>query len=191
MLVSHEAIVNRLLWMQDRYPLGSDDVVLQKTPSSFDVSVWEFFWPLIVGAQLVMAPPDAHRDPDALQQLFARYRVTTTHFVPSMLAAFIASLQEGDAIARCATLRRVFCSGEALPAELSRQWQALTRVPLHNLYGPTEAAVDVSYYPAFGPELAAVEGPACRLASRSGTPAYGFWMRVCSRCHRAWLAISI
>ncbi|WNK48461.1 enterobactin synthase subunit F [Pantoea agglomerans] len=173
-LVSHEAIVNRLLWMQDRYPLGSDDVVLQKTPSSFDVSVWEFFWPLIVGARLVMAPPDAHRDPDALQQLFARYRVTTTHFVPSMLAAFVASLQEGDAIARCATLRRVFCSGEALPAELSRQWQALTRVPLHNLYGPTEAAVDVSYYPAFGPELAAVEGASVPI----GFPVWNTGLRI-------------
>jgi enterobactin synthetase component F len=160
--------------MQDRYPLGSDDVVLQKTPSSFDVSVWEFFWPLIVGARLVMAPPDAHRDPDALQQLFARYRVTTTHFVPSMLAAFVASLQEDDAIARCATLRRVFCSGEALPAELSRHWQALTRVPLHNLYGPTEAAVDVSYYPAFGPELAAVEGASVPI----GFPVWNTGLRI-------------
>lgn len=157
-LVGHEAIVNRLMWMQDHYPLAADDVVLQKTPGSFDVSVWEFFWPLTVGAQLVMAPPDAHRDPEALQQLFAHFRVTTTHFVPSMLAAFVASLQDKTAVAHCASLRRVFCSGEALPTELSRQWQALTQIELHNLYGPTEAAVDVSYYPAFGAELAAVEG---------------------------------
>nr|KKD32053.1 enterobactin synthase subunit F [Pantoea sp. 3.5.1] len=173
-LVSHQAIVNRLLWMQDHYPLGSSDVVLQKTPSSFDVSVWEFFWPLMVGAQLVMAPPDAHRDPEALQQLFARHRVTTTHFVPSMLAAFVATLQDADAVARCATLRQVFCSGEALPAELSRQWQKLTHVALHNLYGPTEAAVDVSYYPASGEELAAVEGASVPI----GFPVWNTGLRI-------------
>lgn len=173
-LVGHEAIVNRLLWMQASYPLNATDVVLQKTPSSFDVSVWEFFWPLLTGAQLVMAPPDAHRDPDALQQLFARYRVTTTHFVPSMLAAFVASLQDEDAVARCASLRRVFCSGEALPADLSRQWEALTQTPLHNLYGPTEAAVDVSYNPAFGPELAAVEGASVPI----GFPVWNTGLRI-------------
>lgn len=155
-IVGHEAIVNRLEWMQHQYPLGADDVVLQKTPCSFDVSVWEFFWPLMEGAQLVMAPPEAHRDPVRLQQLFADYQVTTTHFVPSMLAAFVSALTDTDAIARCRSLQRVFCSGEALPTELSRQWERLTHVPLHNLYGPTEAAVDVSYYPAFGRELARV-----------------------------------
>ncbi len=138
-MVGQQAIVNRLLWMQDHYPLNGEDVVLQKTPCSFDVSVWEFFWPYIVGARLVMAPPEAHRDPEALQQLFARYRVTTTHFVPSMLAAFVGALTDEEAIASCATLRRVFCSGEALPAELCRQWEQLTHAPLHNLYGPTEA----------------------------------------------------
>lgn len=158
-LVGHEAIVNRLLWMQDSYPLQADDVVLQKTPSSFDVSVWEFFWPLLSGAQLVMAPPDAHRDPHALQQLFARYNVTVTHFVPSMLAAFVAALDTPQALACCRSLRQVFCSGEALPADLARAWEKLTQVPLHNLYGPTEAAVDVSAYPAFGAALAAVNGP--------------------------------
>lgn len=157
-IVGHQAIVNRLEWMQSHYPLGADDVVLQKTPCSFDVSVWEFFWPLMVGAQLVMAPPEAHRDPVKLQQLFADYQVTTTHFVPSMLAAFVSALTDSDTIARCQSLRRVFCSGEALPAELCRQWERLTQVPLHNLYGPTEAAVDVSYYPAFGQELAQVAG---------------------------------
>ncbi len=87
-MVGQTAIVNRLLWMQDRYPLSADDVVAQKTPCSFDVSVWEFWWPFIAGAQLVMAEPEAHRDPQAMQQFFARYGVTTTHFVPSMLAAF-------------------------------------------------------------------------------------------------------
>ncbi len=90
-LVGHQAIVNRLLWMQHQYPLGADDAVLQKTPCSFDVSVWEFFWPLMVGARLVMAPPEAHRDPQQLQQLIAQHRITTLHFVPSMLAAFVAA----------------------------------------------------------------------------------------------------
>ena len=173
-LVGHEAIVNRLLWMQDRYPLQADDVVLQKTPSSFDVSVWEFFWPLLVGARLVMAPPEAHRDPEALQHLFARFKVTTTHFVPSMLAAFVTALDSPAAIASCSSLRNVFCSGEALPTDLSREWEKLTRVPLHNLYGPTEAAVDVSWYPAFGAALAAVEGPSVPI----GFPVWNTGLRI-------------
>lgn len=173
-MVGQQAIVNRLLWMQNHYPLNGEDVVLQKTPCSFDVSVWEFFWPYIVGAQLVMAPPEAHRDPETLQQLFARYRVTTTHFVPSMLAAFVAALTSDEAVASCATLRRVFCSGEALPAELCRQWQQLTHTPLHNLYGPTEAAVDVSWYPAFGEELASVTGSSVPI----GWPVWNTGLRI-------------
>lgn len=157
-VVGHAAIVNRLLWMQDSYPIGAGDTVLQKTPSSFDVSVWEFFWPLLVGARLYLAPPEAHRDPEALQELFAREQVTTVHFVPSMLAAFVAALDEPAAVARCASLRQVFCSGEALPTELARTWERRVGAPLHNLYGPTEAAVDVSYHPAHGAALAAVTG---------------------------------
>jgi len=157
-LVGHQAIVNRLLWMQHQYPMAAGDVVLQKTPCSFDVSVWEFFWPLIVGAQLVMAPPEAHRDPEQLLQLIDQHRVTTMHFVPSMLAAFVSALDGPQAVACCAPLRQVFCSGEALPAELCRLWQSRTAVPLHNLYGPTEAAVDVSWHPAWGEALAAVTG---------------------------------
>ncbi|MCD4504134.1 amino acid adenylation domain-containing protein [Chromobacterium piscinae] len=152
-LVSHRAIVNRLLWMQHEYGLGADDVVLQKTPCSFDVSVWEFFWPLIVGAKLFMAPPDAHRDPEALLELIAARGVTTLHFVPSMLAALLAHMR-GDAAARSAQaagLRRVFCSGEGLSRELADGYAGLIDAPLHNLYGPTEAAVDVSYQPAAKP----------------------------------------
>ncbi|WP_413498124.1 enterobactin synthase subunit F [Buttiauxella gaviniae] len=173
-MVGQQAIVNRLLWMQNHYPLNGDDVVLQKTPCSFDVSVWEFFWPYIVGAQLVMAPPEAHRDPEALQQLFSRYQVTTTHFVPSMLAAFVAALNDADAVAKCASLKRVFCSGEALPTELCRQWEQLTHAPLHNLYGPTEAAVDVSWYPAFGDELAQVSGSSVPI----GWPVWNTGLRI-------------
>lgn len=172
-MVGQTAIVNRLLWMQDRYPLSADDVVAQKTPCSFDVSVWEFWWPFIAGAQLVMAEPEAHRDPQAMQQFFARYGVTTTHLVPSMLAAFVASL-DADSVAACRTLRRVFCSGEALPTELCREWERLTGAPLHNLYGPTEAAVDVSWYPACGPELAAVTGSSVPI----GWPVWNTGLRI-------------
>ncbi|MCL7693666.1 enterobactin non-ribosomal peptide synthetase EntF, partial [Klebsiella pneumoniae] len=172
-MVGQTAIVNRLLWMQDRYPLSADDVVAQKTPCSFDVSVWEFWWPFIAGAQLVMAEPEAHRDPQAMQQFLARYGVTTTHFVPSMLAAFVASL-DADSVAACRTLRRVFCSGEALPTELCREWERLTGAPLHNLYGPTEAAVDVSWYPACGPELAAVTGSSVPI----GWPVWNTGLRI-------------
>lgn len=157
-MVGQTAIVNRLLWMQNHYPLNAQDVVAQKTPCSFDVSVWEFWWPFIAGAQLVMAEPEAHRDPLLLQQFFAQYGVTTTHFVPSMLAAFVASLTAQSAGESCRTLNKVFCSGEALPAALCREWEQLTGAPLHNLYGPTEAAVDVSWYPAHGDALAVVSG---------------------------------
>ncbi|WP_338843326.1 enterobactin non-ribosomal peptide synthetase EntF [Citrobacter europaeus] len=173
-MVGQTAIVNRLLWMQNHYPLAADDVVAQKTPCSFDVSVWEFFWPFIAGAKLVMAEPEAHRDPLAMQQFFAQYGVTTTHFVPSMLAAFVASLTPETARESCASLKRVFCSGEALPADLCREWEQLTRAPLHNLYGPTEAAVDVSWYPACGDELAAVTGNSVPI----GYPVWNTGLRI-------------
>ncbi|MFG0803261.1 enterobactin non-ribosomal peptide synthetase EntF [Leclercia sp. GLN_9] len=172
-MVGQTAIVNRLLWMQNHYPLTADDVVAQKTPCSFDVSVWELWWPFIAGAKLVMAEPEAHRDPLAMQAFFAKYGVTTTHFVPSMLAAFVASLTPENA-ACCASLKQVFCSGEALPTLLCREWQHLTHVPLHNLYGPTEAAVDVSWYPAFGPELALVTGNSVPI----GFPVWNTGLRI-------------
>lgn len=173
-MVGQTAIVNRLLWMQNHYPLNAQDVVAQKTPCSFDVSVWEFWWPFIAGAQLVMAEPEAHRDPLALQQFFARFGVTTTHFVPSMLAAFVASLTPDSARETCHTLNKVFCSGEALPAQLCREWEQLTHAPLHNLYGPTEAAVDVSWYPAHGETLAAVSGTSVPI----GFPVWNTGLRI-------------
>ncbi|POH57672.1 amino acid adenylation domain-containing protein [Arthrobacter glacialis] len=142
-VVPHAAIVNRLLWMQDAHPLDASDVVIQKTPSSFDVSVWEFFWPFIAGAAQLVAPAEAHKDPAELHALMRRGAVTTVHFVPSMLAAFLAdSIQDGALPA----LRRVFCSGEALSRELSAAAQNRFDVPVHNLYGPTEAAIDVSFF---------------------------------------------
>ncbi|ALZ85110.1 non-ribosomal peptide synthetase [Pseudomonas oryzihabitans] len=137
------ALYNRLQWMQAAYGLDARDHVLQKTPFSFDVSVWEFFWPLQAGARLVLARPGEHRDPAALSALIAREGITTLHFVPSMLAAFLA---QGD-LSGCASLTRIVCSGEALPAELAQAVrQRLPRVALYNLYGPTEAAIDVTHW---------------------------------------------
>jgi amino acid adenylation domain-containing protein len=137
---SHGAICNRLLWMQERYGLTPDDRVLQKTPASFDVSVWEFFWPLLAGAALVIARPDGHRDSRYLADLIEAEGVTTLHFVPSMLALFL----EEPGLERLTALRRVICSGEALPYELQQRFFARLGAELHNLYGPTEAAVDVT-----------------------------------------------
>ncbi len=137
---THRAIVNRLCWMQERFGLDAGDAVLQKTPAGFDVSVWEFFWPLITGARLVLAAPGGHRDPAHLGALIAEHEVTTVHFVPAALAAFLA---DGDPSA-CATLRRTICSGEELGSDLVREFHRRMPGELHNLYGPTEAAVDVT-----------------------------------------------
>jgi amino acid adenylation domain-containing protein len=138
----HRGVVNRLVWMQAHFGIGADDVVLQKTPFGFDVSVWEFFWPLQQGATLVMARPDGHRDPLYLQEVIERRGVTTLHFVPSMLQQFVETADP----ARCGSLRRVICSGEALPPALVERFYDRFAGPvvLTNLYGPTEAAVDVS-----------------------------------------------
>ncbi|MHC5258203.1 amino acid adenylation domain-containing protein [Streptomyces sp. UC4497] len=143
-VVPHSAIDNRLRWMQHEYGIGAADVVLQKTPSSFDVSVWEFFWPLREGATLVVAEPGGHKDPAYLARIIRQQAVTTCHFVPSMLQVFLA---EPDAASCAGALRRVFCSGEALPRETANAFaRTLPGVALHNLYGPTEAAVDVTYH---------------------------------------------
>ncbi|WP_147442321.1 non-ribosomal peptide synthetase, partial [Corallococcus exercitus] len=140
---AHGPVVNRLLWMQSAYSLQPHDVVLQKTPFSFDVSVWEFFWPLMTGARLVVAKPGGHQEPAYLARLISEAGVTTLHFVPSMLQVFL----EEPGLEACTSLRRVVCSGEALPVELAER--CLRRLPwagLHNLYGPTEAAVDVTFH---------------------------------------------
>jgi len=140
---SHAALGNRLHWMQTAYPLAAQDTVLQKTPYSFDVSVWEFFWPLMAGASLAIAEPGAHRDPARLAELMIQHQVTTLHFVPSMLAEFV---NQGE-LPPFPGLKRILCSGEALPAELQqRVFQQLPDVALANLYGPTEAAIDVTYW---------------------------------------------
>jgi amino acid adenylation domain-containing protein len=142
-MITHGAICNRLLWMQDAYQIDASDRVLQKTPFSFDVSVWEFFWPLITGATLVVARPGGHQDSAYLAQVISEQQITTMHFVPSMLAVF---LEEQGLRSSCSSLRRVICSGEALPYELQERFFARLDTDLHNLYGPTEAAVDVTFW---------------------------------------------
>ena len=145
-VTEHSAIVNRLAWMQSTLPIGPGDVVLQKTPYGFDVSVWELIWPLLQGARLVMATPGGHRDPAYLADVIEREGVTTLHFVPSMLDLFL----DEPAVARpgaLASLRHVVCSGEALPESTVSRYHELLRAPLHNLYGPTEAAIDVTWWP--------------------------------------------
>jgi amino acid adenylation domain-containing protein len=139
---THAGIVNRLLWMQDSYKLTPGDRVLQKTPYSFDVSVWEFFWPLMTGACLVMARPGGHKDPAYLVKTIAEQEITTIHFVPSMLNIFL----ESEGLERCRSLRQVFASGEALSCDLQQRFFERLTAELHNLYGPTEAAVDVTYW---------------------------------------------
>ena len=139
----HRAVVNRILWMQDAYHLTPEDRVLQKTPFSFDVSGWEFWWPLLTGAQMVIAKPGGHKDSAYLVKLIRAQQITTMHFVPPMLQVFL----EERGVAQCASLRRVICSGEALPYELQeRFFEKFTACELHNLYGPTEAAIDVTYW---------------------------------------------
>ena len=145
----HRGVVNRLLWKQSAYHLTEQDAVLQKTPFSFDVSVWEFFWPLMTGAKLVMARPEGHKDPAYLAEAIRQQNITTLHFVPSMLQVFL----EHPQATACTNLRQIMCSGEALPEALARRFhQCLPNAKLHNLYGPTEAAVDVTawtYRPDF------------------------------------------
>jgi amino acid adenylation domain-containing protein len=142
-LNTHQGICNRLLWMQQAYRLTPADCVLQKTPYSFDVSVWEFFWPLLAGVRLVLARPGGHRDPDYLVSLIETEQITICHFVPSMLRAF---LEKPDLQPRCRSLREVFCSGEALSEDLQERFFAQISAGLHNLYGPTEASIDVSFW---------------------------------------------
>lgn len=174
-IVSSEAICNRLLWMQRRYDLGRNDKVAQKTPYTFDPSCWEIFWPLISGAQCVFAPQDAHRNPAELAHFMMTHGVTACHFVPSMLHEFLRHPQAKQISA----LQHVFCSGEALSALLARrtldQWP---QVALHNLYGPTEATIDVTHWdvpadldPAGSVSIGwPVDNTILRIADETGKP---------------------
>jgi len=138
----HKAIVNRIYWMQEQFGLTQTDKVLQKTSFSFDVSVWEFFWPLMAGAELHLATPGVHRNPTALIETIQESNITIIHFVPSMLKLF---LQEKN-VEKCDSLRIVFSSGEALECDLESLFFKKIACELYNLYGPTEAAVDVTYW---------------------------------------------
>ncbi|OXI49366.1 non-ribosomal peptide synthetase [Burkholderia aenigmatica] len=144
---THGALANRIAWMQHAYRLTRDDVVLHKTPFGFDVSVWEFVWPLAIGAKLAIAAPGDHRDPARLAAAIHAHGVTVLHFVPSMLAAFAAYLDDFSAAAQCDSVRLIVASGEALAPELvAKMARLLPNATLVNLYGPTEAAIDVSHW---------------------------------------------
>ncbi|NOR69055.1 MAG: amino acid adenylation domain-containing protein, partial [Methylomarinum sp.] len=138
--IPHKGILNRLQWMQEQYQLSPIDRVLQKTPYSFDVSVWEFFWPLMVGARLVVAKPGEHKDSQGLINTIRQQKITILHFVPSMLNVFI----DTPGVENCTSIKHVICSGEALLVGLVSQFYQKSRAKLHNLYGPTEASIDVS-----------------------------------------------
>ncbi|NQZ12591.1 MAG: amino acid adenylation domain-containing protein, partial [Algicola sp.] len=142
-MVEHQALFNRIHWMHNKYGMTADDKVLQKTPYSFDVSVWEFVWTLAYGAQLVIARPEGHKDPQYLCEVIQRQGITKLHFVPSMLGVML----DFDGFKNCHTVKQLFCSGEALQQGHVQGFRAvLPGSELHNLYGPTEAAIDVSYW---------------------------------------------
>ena len=170
----HRAVVNRLLWMHETFGLAVGEGVLQKTPIGFDVSVWELFWPLMVGGRCVLAQPGRQRDPEYLAALVVSAGVTTAHFVPSMLAAFLTA----PGLSRVSPpLQRIVCSGEELPAALADQCTAaLPTARLFNLYGPTEAAVDVTWYPCdegYGSRVPIgrpIDGARIHVVDREGRP---------------------
>jgi amino acid adenylation domain-containing protein len=141
-VVPSGGITNRLLWGQRHYRLSPADRVLQKTPYTFDVSGWEIYWPLVVGAQLVLLAPGAHTDPAAIMKAVIDHQITVCHFVPSMLEEFL----RWPGAANCTSLRHVFCSGEELNATLARTCLATMPARLHNLYGPTEASIEVTFW---------------------------------------------
>lgn len=149
-MIEHRSLVNRLNWMQKAYPLGADSVILQKTPFTFDVSVWELLWWSLTGAKVVMLEPQGEKKPEVIIEAIQKHRVTTMHFVPSMLGIFLKFLEGYDNREALASLRQVFASGEALSLQHTEAFNTLLNAPygaeLYNLYGPTEAAIDVSYF---------------------------------------------
>jgi acyl-coenzyme A synthetase/AMP-(fatty) acid ligase/acyl carrier protein len=151
-MVPHAGVVNRLFWQARQYALDERDVFVQKTPFSFDVSVWELFLPLILGAKLVIARPDGHKDPAYLYTLLTEQAVSIVHFVPSMLSAFLSQVDTID----LPSLKRIICSGEALPAELAAAFHRKSGAHLENLYGPTEASVDVTAHACVDADKASI-----------------------------------
>ncbi|MFH8467049.1 amino acid adenylation domain-containing protein [Streptomyces sp. NPDC017991] len=174
--ITHRAIVNRLWWMRDLYRIGAPDRVLLKTPFTFDVSVWEFFLPLVTGAVVIVAQEGGHKDPQYLLEVIDRRAVTISHFVPSMLQAFLTSNPDRTSVD---SVRQVFCSGEALPVSPAAGAVALfENADLHNLYGPTEAAVDVTAHPVVQAELVdAVGVPIGVPVANTTTRVLDTWLR--------------
>ena len=149
-MIEHRSLVNRLVWMQKCYPLDPQDVILQKTPGVFDVSVWELFWWCMTGAKLALLEPGHEKFPLAIIECIAKNQVTAMHFVPSMLSVFLNYVSEHQEAAKLASLRRVFASGETLTPVLVKKFNSVlydtNATRLTNLYGPTEATVDVTYF---------------------------------------------
>jgi amino acid adenylation domain-containing protein len=156
-MIEHHSVLNRLGWMQKAYPIDRNDTLLQKTPITFDVSVWELFWWFFNGARLVMLPKGGEKDPEPLIDYIADFRVTTIHFVPSMFSTFFETIKARELCKKLECLNRIFLSGEALPLKLVRDFNEMRNsfsLPdLINLYGPTEATVDVSYYDCPGENI--------------------------------------
>jgi amino acid adenylation domain-containing protein len=149
-MIEHRSLINRLNWMQKKYPIGQNDVILQKTPYTFDVSVWELLWWSLQGAAVCMLVQGGEKNPETIIEAIEKNSITTMHFVPSMLKSFLSYVEEGQHTERLKSLRQVFASGEALtPGQVNKFYHLIygrLGTTLHNLYGPTEAAIDVSYF---------------------------------------------
>jgi amino acid adenylation domain-containing protein len=149
-MIEHRSLVNRLHWMHRMYPINEQDTVLQKTTYTFDVSVWELIWALLVGSKLCLLEPGGEKDPETLVNTISNNHITTIHFVPSMLNVFLEYVEKTNNMDKLASLRQVFASGEALSlhqvAKFNQLLNAVNGTQLYNLYGPTEAAIDVTYF---------------------------------------------
>ena len=182
-MISHGAISNHMRWMQEQFPLGASDAVLQKTPFSFDASVWEFWAPLLAGARLVMAQPGGHQDAQYLLEVMEREGVTRLQGVPTLLRMLV---KEGG-LERCRQLREVFSGGEVLERELAESLlRAHSEMRLYNLYGPTETTIEALWQEAERERVYAGEEVA--LGGPSRTRKYICWMERCSWCRWAWWA---
>ncbi|WP_420548130.1 amino acid adenylation domain-containing protein [Curvivirga sp.] len=177
-VVSHGALLNYLLWVQDVYPLTDEDTVLQKTPCGFDVSLTEFFWPFICGARLVVGSPNVHQETSELIRLIEKHQVTFTDFVPSMLEVFVAELKEGNNAERCKSLRQLICVGEALSRKVVEEFSQLSNAEVLNLYGPTEATIEVTQ--ASATKALAEESNIVPI----GYPAWNTELRILDHCLR-------
>ncbi|WP_432408908.1 amino acid adenylation domain-containing protein [Wukongibacter sp. M2B1] len=148
-MIEHYSLVNRLRWMQRKYPIGEEDVILQKTPYTFDVSVWELLWWAIQGSKVCLLIPDGEKDPKIIVEAIEKNKVTTMHFVPSMLNIFLEYIK-GIELRKLKSLKQVICSGEALTVQQVNRFNKILNyknyTKLHNLYGPTEATIDVTYF---------------------------------------------